>query len=49
MTDKEKEFLKEMKILLVKFEYETDTETKLDIIDSLGYAVKDYQAEYGGN
>ena len=49
MTEKEREFLKKMKILLINFEYENDTETKLDTIDEMGYAVRDFQKEYGDN
>lgn len=46
MTDKEREFVRDIKVLITRFEYEKDKDEKEDIVDSIAYHAREFEKEY---
>ncbi|WP_186313236.1 hypothetical protein [Bacillus velezensis] len=46
MDEKLNEFLKDMKILLIKLEYENNRDAKMDLTDRIFYTSRDFQKEF---
>lgn len=46
MDYKMKEFIRDMKILLTKLEYEDDKDTQMDIVDSIYIESKGFQDKF---
>jgi hypothetical protein len=46
MDNRELEFIRDLKVLLTKFEYERDKDGKMDLVDSMYYLTRDFSSEY---
>lgn len=46
IKEKERQFIRDMKIRIINFEYETDRAEKLDILDSIIYHARNLEDEY---
>ncbi|QRV11413.1 hypothetical protein JR311_19730 (plasmid) [Bacillus velezensis] len=46
MDDNMNDFLKEMKILLIKLEYEGSQDEKMDLVDRIFYTSRNFRKEF---
>lgn len=46
MDDKTREFIRDMKVLLTKLEYENDKASQMDLVDRIHYATRDFQKDF---